>query len=244
MPTVNGIFYAERGAGPPLVCVHGAGGSHRHWGGLLAALAPHARVLAVDLPGHGRSTPAGAISIPAYAEALGAFVDALGLERPLLAGHSMGAAVALELAVARPGRVGGLALVGAGARLRVAPTMLSGLAADPPAAIAQLVAWMFPEPVAHLREPAAADYLAAPEILRADMAACDGWDIRGRLAGLGLPALVVCGDADVMTPPKLAGELQELLGAELVTLSGVGHVPMVQAPDATAAAIAAWLSRV
>lgn len=243
MPTLNGIFYAERGAGPPLVCIHGAGGSHRHWGGLLAPLAASARVIALDLPGHDRSAPPPRASIAAYAADVAALLDALGLGRAALAGHSMGAAVALELAAAAPARVSGLALVGAAARLRVAPDLIAGLAADPAAAVARLVALMYPEPAAHLRGPAAEEYLRAPAVLRAGFLACDGWDIRARLAGLALPALVVSGSADVLTPPKLAAELRELLGAELATLPGVGHVPMVEAPAATAALIAAWLPR-
>lgn len=249
MPTVEGIFFAERGVGPALVCVHGAGGSHRHWGGLLAGLAGAARVIALDLPGHersaargGDSSAPGTVSIAAYAADVAAFLDALGLERPLLAGHSMGAAIALELTAAAPERVAGLVLVGAAARLRVAPALLAGLAEDPPGAVEQLVALMYPEPAAHLHAPAAADYLRCVKILRADFAACDGWDIRARLGGLALPALVLGGDADVMTPPRLAAELRDLLGAELAMLPGVGHVPMVEAPEATAALVARWLS--
>lgn len=237
MPIIDGLFYAERGSGRPLVLVHGAGGTHRNWGCMLAPLARVARVIAVSLPGHDRSAGAPRPSLAAYADDLAAFLDALGLERPVLAGHSMGAGVALELAAARPARVAALALVGAGARLRVAPDLLAGLAADPDAAIDRLVAAMYPEPAAHLRPGAAAEYRRRPAVLRADLAACDGWDIRPRLAGLGLPAVVVAGEADQMTPPRLARELQGLLGAELVLLPGVGHVPMVEACAATARAI-------
>jgi len=241
MPAANGIFYAERGAGPPLLCVHGAGGTHRHWGGLLAGLAASARVIALDLPGHDRSAPPGRATLAAYAADLAALLDALGIERASVVGHSMGAAVALELAVAAPGRVVGLALVGAAARLRVAPALLDGLAAAPAPAIEQLVATMYPT-APQLRAPAAAEYMRWPATLRTDFLACDGWDMRARLPGLRLPALVLCGDADQLTPPKLARELQALLGAELAMLPGVGHVPMIEAPKATADALTGWLA--
>jgi pimeloyl-ACP methyl ester carboxylesterase len=155
----------------------------------------------------------------------------------------MGAAVALELAVAYPERLAGLALVGAAARLRVAPALLEGLVADSDAAIEQLVTMIYPEPASRLRAPAATEYRRWPGVLRGDLIACDGWDLRERVAGLSLPALVVCGDADGMTPPRLARELQALIGAELVLLPGVGHMPMVEAPGPTAAAIASLIAR-
>lgn len=194
-------------------------------------------MLAVDLPGHDRSPGPSRGSLAAYADDLLGFLDALGLERAFVAGHSMGGGVALELAVAHPERVAGLALISTGARLRVAPTLLAGLATDPDAAIDQMVAMMYPEPAAQWRAGAADEYRRCADVLRADLVACDGWDIRGRLAGLALPAVVVAGNKDVMTPPKLAHELQALLGAELVMLPGVGHVPMVEACVATSEAL-------
>ncbi|NTU81040.1 MAG: alpha/beta fold hydrolase [Chloroflexales bacterium] len=245
MPTVAGVFYAVRGAGQPVVCLHGAGGSHTHWGHLLVGLADRARVFAPDLPGHGRSAPPAPATISGCAEATLALLDDLGLERAVLVGHSMGAAAAIEAALSAPARVVGLALVGAAARLRVAPALLADLAADPAAAIEQLVAMMYPECSAHMRGPAVAEYRRDPATLRADFMACDGWDARPRLAALACPALVVCGEADVMTPPKLAAELAGLIaGARLALLPAVGHAPMLEAPAATVAELRAWLERV
>lgn len=244
MPTAAGLFYAARGAGPPLVCLHGAGGSHTHWGHVLAGLADVARVIVPDLPGHGRSAPAGEATIAGYGAAVLALLDSLGLERAALAGHSMGAAVALEAALAAPDRVTGLALVGAGARLRVAPAMLAGLAEAPDEAIERLVTAMFPEPSAHLRAAAVAEYRRDPARLRADLLACDGWDVRARLSALSCPAAVVCGELDALTPPRLASELAGLLdGAALTLLPRVGHVPMLEAPAETVAALRAWAAR-
>jgi pimeloyl-ACP methyl ester carboxylesterase len=104
---------------------------------------------------------------------------------------------------------------------------------------------MYPAGAEQLRGPAAADYRRDPATLRADFLACDGWDVRPRLAALACPAIVVCGEADVMTPPKLAAELADLIaGAHLARLPAVGHVPMIEAPAATLAALRAWLARV
>jgi len=244
MAEIDGIFYARRGEGTPVILLHGAGGTHRHWGELFAPLGATARLIAPDLPGHGRSAPPGHTSIASYAGVALRLLDALGLDRAVLAGHSMGAAAALEAALAAPDRVRGLALIGASARLRVAPELLRGLATDPDAAIELLVQWIYPEAAAHLRAPAAAEFRQCdPAVLRGDFAACDGWDARPRLGTLRLPALVICGEADRMTPPKLARELQTLLEAELTLLPGVGHMPMLEAPEATAAALQQWLER-
>lgn len=99
--------YLERGAaGVPLLLIHGFGGDALSWQFNLTALAAGRRVLAVDMPAHGESSlDAGDGSIGALAGWMIRFLDALGLERIDLAGHSMGARVALEMAARHPGRV-------------------------------------------------------------------------------------------------------------------------------------------
>ena len=115
--------------GPPLVLVHGAGGNLMHWPGELRRLPGHT-VYALDLPGHGKSGGAGRAEIGAYAEVVRGFAEALGLVPFVLAGHSMGGAIALEFALRYPARLAGLILVGTGARLRVAPEILAGIQDD------------------------------------------------------------------------------------------------------------------
>ncbi|WP_298820866.1 alpha/beta fold hydrolase [Chloroflexus sp.] len=222
--------------GPPLIFIHGAGGSARHWGLLLEPLATVAQLYALDLPGHGRSPTGGPVSIAGYAQTVVAFHTALALPPALIVGHSMGGAIALHLAVHAPQIVAGLGLVGSAARLRVAPALLSGLAGDGPArsaAIAMLVDWLFsPGADPNLRDEAAAEYAALdPALLLADLQACDGFDIRPQLASIRCPALVVTGSDDRLTPPKLGAELAAGLGVAHQLLPGVGHMPMLEAPD-------------
>ncbi|MEI7770513.1 MAG: alpha/beta fold hydrolase [Chloroflexales bacterium] len=240
------IFYAQRGrAGPALLCLHGAGGSHRHWLHLLDGLGDLARAYAADLPGHGGSASPGRASIAAYAESVFALMDALGLERAALAGHSMGAAAAIVAALDRPERVAGLALVGASARLRVLPALIPGLADDPAATIDMLVSMLYAaEAPAELRAAGVDDLRRCdPAVLRDDFRACDGFDIRPRLAELRTPALVVCGAEDRMTPPRLGAELHAgIVGAQLVTIAGTGHMIMLERPDQLIAALRGWLA--
>jgi pimeloyl-ACP methyl ester carboxylesterase len=109
---VAGVAYQRLGHGDPLVLVHGLGGSRRSWDAVLPFLHPHRDVVALDLPGFGGSSslPAAPPHTPAMlAAAVERLLDALGLDRPQVAGHSLGGWVALELAAR--GRAGSVTAV-------------------------------------------------------------------------------------------------------------------------------------
>ncbi len=107
------MHYADfGGSGPPLVLVHGLGGSHLNWSQVGPALAKGARVLALDLVGFGLTPLAGrSASLRANVDLLGRFIDAVVGEPAILVGNSMGGTVALVQAAERPERVAGLVLV-------------------------------------------------------------------------------------------------------------------------------------
>jgi len=233
-------------SGPPVLLVHGAGGSHAHWPLALRGL-PGRRVIAIDLPGHGASPAPGLASIGGYAERVLALADALALPAFAVVGHSMGGAVALTLALDRPGRLAALALVGSGARLRVAPTILAAAAApalSPEDARAIADRHFAPAEGGALREELARELMAClPGVLHGDYLACDTFDVMERLGAVGAPTLVVSGAEDRLTPPKYARHLAERIpGARLVEIAGAGHLAMREAPSAVAGAIAAWLA--
>jgi pimeloyl-ACP methyl ester carboxylesterase len=91
---------------------------------------PNTAVYALDLPGHGASPGPSASDISAYSELVRDFVDALELPWFLLAGHSMGGAIALDFALAYAYRLAAIMVVGSGARMRVAPQLLEGVVHD------------------------------------------------------------------------------------------------------------------
>jgi pimeloyl-ACP methyl ester carboxylesterase len=107
------IHFADfGGAGPPMVLVHGLGGACENWLAVGGRLAEHARVLALDLPGFGRTPPAGrAITVPASQRSLHRFLETAVGEPAILVGNSMGGLIAMLQAAREPASVAGLVLV-------------------------------------------------------------------------------------------------------------------------------------
>ena len=137
----NELFYAvTRSGNLDVVLIHGAGGNHLLWPAALRRL-QGATVYALDLPGHGRSRGPGRELIGDYAADVAGFMEAAGIDRAVLMGHSMGGAIAQQVALEIPQRVGGLVLLGTGARLPVAPAILEGIQHDPSRTVEQIMAW-------------------------------------------------------------------------------------------------------
>jgi pimeloyl-ACP methyl ester carboxylesterase len=229
--------HAPAGAtGVPLLLVHGAGGTHVHWPEPLRRL-PGRRVIAVDLPGHGGSPPPGERAVPAYARRIVDLLDALGIPRVAVGGHSMGGAIALTLALDAPERVAGLLLVGTGARLRVAPAIVQAWA-DPSRAseLAIAAAELFFGAGASpglLRAFAEGMAAVAPGIVHGDFTACDAFDVMPRLGEIRVPARVVVGAEDRLTPTKYSELLRDRLSGEgLLIVPGSGHMVTWEAPEA------------
>jgi pimeloyl-ACP methyl ester carboxylesterase len=108
------VHYVEAGHGPATALVHGLGGFAESWRHNIPELARHGRVIALDLPGFGRSgKPRRAYTAAFLARALDGFLGAIGVEHVRLVGHSLGGAVAARYALDYPGRVERLALIGA-----------------------------------------------------------------------------------------------------------------------------------
>lgn len=217
---------------PPLVLVHGAGGDYLHWPPQLRRL-PERDVYAIDLPGHGQSAGPGRNTIAGYTQVLKGFAEALALPPLIVAGHSMGGAIALDFALHDGAQVAGLVLVGTGARLRVNTAILDGLTHDFAATTAQLIEWLYVPafPVAW-RERALAQLRANdPQTLRNDFVACDGFDVRGQVSSLTLPTLIICGVADKMTPSKVSNALHQAIpGSQLHVVEDAGHMVMLEQP--------------
>jgi pimeloyl-ACP methyl ester carboxylesterase len=223
---------------PTPIFIHGSGGDHRVWVRQTECFAGGALV---DLPGHPHGT-----AVPDAAELAGALAGALDhAERPgVLVGHSLGGALALEVARMRPDLVEGLVIISSGARLPVPEWAMESLEADFDAECRRLLDGFFSAPVD--AGPAVAEALAecGPETLAADYRACRSVDLRGELGHLETPTLVIVGADDPLTPPWLSEELaRELPDADMVVIEGVRHMAMLEAPATVDLLIGAFLAR-
>lgn len=223
---------AARAARPPLLLIHGAGGDYLLWPPRLRRLAA-TPVYALDLPGHGRSTGPGCATVEAYTAVIHDFVTTLGLPPLIVAGHSLGAAIALTFAHYHPEMTAGLGLLCAGPRLPVSPKLTALLESDLERATERIVAGLFgPETAERTRARTLAGLRACgPGVLLGDFVACAHFDLTAALPSLHVPSLVVAGAADRMVAPALSMELAAgLPNSQLVVLPEASHMVMVERP--------------
>ena len=230
---------------PTIVLIHGAANDHSVWALQSRYFAYHSwNVLAVDLPGHGKSEGAAVSDVGALADWIFAFLTAVGIQKCSIAGHSMGSLVGLETAARYPSAVSRLAMIGTAVPMPVSEGLLSTSAANPHAAYeminvfshssrAQLGGnrvpgtWMMGNSLRLMER-------SADGVLHADFTACNTY--AGGLEAASkvkCPVLMVLGERDLMTPARAAAEAAEKLGgASVVTLKGAGHSLMSEQPDA------------
>ncbi len=224
----------------PIVLVHGFGGDLNTWLFNQPDLAETHAVYALDLPGHGRSgKDVGAGDLAALSGALGAFLDALGIGRAHLVGHSLGAALALDLALRRPEAAASLTLIApAGLGPEIDMTFIDGfIAAGRRKEMKAVLQMLFADPQAVGRE-------MVEEVLRYKR--LDGVEaaLRGiagavfpggrqgtvlaeRLSELAQPVQVIRGRKDRILPPAQAEGLPAKVA--VATIEGAGHMPQMEA---------------
>lgn len=251
------------GDGPPLVLVHGLGGAGVNWARLAPLLAGRHRVVVVDLPGHGGSDrlAPGPRELARFADAVADAVAQLGVQRAGYVGHSLGGAIALRLALARPAAVSSLVLVApagissatrrARVGLRVARLLrlgsLAGANREAILARPRLRALAFrglvgdPECVDPLVARAFLEGAALATDRETAMAAMFAERARESLDRLAVPALVLWGSRDWFLPLDDGFEWARRLRAPLRVVPGAGHLVIGEAPEACAALIEAFL---
>lgn len=236
----NGDFLADR---PTILFVHGAGGTGKDWVHQLSGI-EGCNCIALDLPGHGRSEGPVADAIITYQEFVWSFVQALDLGAFVLAGHSMGGAIAMGLALAYPAALAGVIIVDSGARLRVSPETLEVLSKGEHPLTNVKYSYSINVPPMVL-EQAKEEMKAVPTaVYLADFRACDDFNFMDRIKNINLPALVICGQDDQMTPVKYSEYLtKELSKSTLVLISDAGHMSMLEQPERVNRAMQEFLAQ-
>lgn len=245
---------------PAIVLIHGAQNDHSVWALQSRYLAHHGHaVLALDLPGHGRSSGPALTSVEAMADRVLAVLKAAGVRRALLAGHSMGSLIALEASHRAPDVVAGLALLGTTYPMKVSDALLETARSDEAAAIDMVNIWSHSS-IAHkpscpgpgfsvmggarrlmqrmsARNPA--------QLFYTDFAACNSY-ANGEAAANAVrcPTLFVFGKKDAMTPPRSTKLLLAALKHGKIVNVDAGHQMMAEAPDAVLDALAGFAATV
>ena len=227
-----------------IVFLHGAGGSHHTFRDQWAGLRGTVRLVIPDLPGHGRSGGIPPESVDASAAWLVAFLKEIGLDRFILAGHSMGGAIALQAALGGLKGLEALVLLGTGARLRISPVIFEGIGERFKEFAPELVGWMTSAASsALLRDDITKDVISTrPAAFLTDFHACNGFDVMDRLGEIRVPTLVVNGDDDRLTPLKYGEYLAaNIPGAVLKIIRGAGHLVMLEKPNEVNAVITSFV---
>ncbi|MFZ6675918.1 alpha/beta fold hydrolase [Undibacterium sp. Xuan67W] len=239
---------------PTAVFIHGAQNDHSVWILQTRYFAHHGfNVLAVDLPGHGRSKGDALSSIEQMADWLIALLDAAGVQQACLIGHSMGSLIALETSVRAPARVSKLALVGTAYPMKVSDTLLNAARDEEQTAIDMVNIWSH-STIAHKPScPGPGFYVMGgsqrlmqriskinpAKVFYTDFSACNAYGNGEQAAQAATcPSLFLLGKKDMMTPPKATSTLRTAIAHSKTTLiDNCGHSLMSEQSDAVLQAL-------
>jgi pimeloyl-ACP methyl ester carboxylesterase len=245
---------------PAIVFIHGAQNDHSVWALQSRYLAHHGHaVLALDLPGHRRSSGPALESVEAMADWVLAVMRAAGVKRALLAGHSMGSLIALEASARAPDMVAGLALLGTTYPMKVSDALLAAARNDEAAAIDMVNVWShsgiaqkpsFPGPgfsvMGGARRLMQRMSARNPDrLFYTDFAACNNY-ANGETAATTVrcPTLFVFGKKDMMTPSRSTKLLTGAIKHCKIVNVDAGHQMMAEAPDAVLDALAGFAAAI
>jgi pimeloyl-ACP methyl ester carboxylesterase len=217
---------------PVLVLLHGSGGDNSVWEKQIDGFGHDAAVIAPALPGHGQSDGPLCTTVKDYAVWLNNFVQQLQINRFFLAGHSLGGAIAQEYARRFPQKVQGLILAGSGLQFIVAADYLETVKSNFSAAVhASCLAAYAAGNVSSLYEKGYGMLSRnGKDTLYSDLAACSAFDSTAWVSSIAVPALVICGSDDKITPPESSKLLAHLIpAAQLKIVAEAGHMVMMEA---------------
>ncbi len=227
-----------------VVFLHGSGGSSHFWKAQVESLAERVNSVALDLPGHGRSSDDGKNTIGDYARTAVEFVDALDMSNLILSGLSLGGAIVQQLLLDNADRFQAGVLIGTGARLKVLPAIFEAIEKDYPGFVEMICKLASSEKTdADVSQPFRDDLIKCkPEVTYGDFQACNAFNVIDRLHEISLPVLVISAEDDQLTPPKYAGFLEDgIPNAARKHIYDAGHIAPMEKPHEVNQAIVEFL---
>jgi pimeloyl-ACP methyl ester carboxylesterase len=226
--------------------IHGSGGSSALWENQVDALKTHVNTIAIDLPGHGKSTGPGLDRVEDYSAAVADFIETAGIPVPIPCGLSIGGAIVLQLILEHKARYKAAILVNTGARLRVMPAILETIKKDYERYLSTIPAFAASEKT----DPRKLSSLMAdmakcnPETAFGDFKACDRFDVIDKLSAIIAPVLILTAEDDKLTPPKFGVYMKEhIRNASMANIKDAGHLSPLEQPEAFNRAVTDFLKQ-
>ena len=238
---------------PTVVFSHGAQCDHSVWILQSRYLAHHGYgVLALDLPGHGRSEGPALASVGELADWVTAVQDAAGVKQAAIVGHSMGSLIALECAARHPDRVAKIALLATAYPMKVSAELLEATKNDEPPAQDMVNIWSHLAYAQYPNNPGPGFWVIGenlrlmqrqkPGVMHVDFAACNAYAGGAKRGRSDCPALFLIARRDAMTGAcRRRPSRRPVKGAKIVVIDGSGHNMMGEKPDEVLDALIAFL---
>ncbi len=227
-----------------IIMIHGAGGSTATWFMQYRGLSVSLYVIALDLNGHGRTQDRSDENlVESYLEDIDSVVSQY--EKPILAGHSMGGALAQLYAFQNTNKLSGLVLVATGAKLKVVDIVFDLLDTDFEGYLGAVEEFMFHKNTSKdLIEASVAEVRKCPvPVIRRDYELCNAFNIMDQLKAIQIPTLIIVGAQDMMTPVKYSQYLHDHIEkSKLLVIENAGHSVMLEQSSKVNQEILSWAS--
>ena len=231
---------------PTILFIHGSGGSSALWENQVDALKTHVNTIALDLPGHGRSSGPGLDRVEDYSAVVADFIETAGIPAPIPCGLSIGGAIVLQLVLEHKTRFKAAILVNTGARLRVMPLLFETIKNDYKGYLNSITAFAASgktDPV-KLASFMAESAKCPPEVTYGDFTACARFNVMEKLSAITIPVLILTAEDDKLTPPKYGSYMKEHINnASMTDIKDAGHLSPLEQPEAFNRAIIDYLKK-